>query len=433
LSAQRLIAKEQKATQTESEVEGKVFDEVLKQFHAAADRLDLNPRVRETVSKCKRELIVHFPVRLDNGIVKVFTGYRVQHNLTRGPAKGGIRYHPDVNLDDMRAMAMLMTWKCALVNIPFGGAKGGVAVNPKALSLRELEGLTRRYATEVSLLIGPDRDIPAPDIGTDSRVMAWIMDTVSMHAGFSVPGAVTGKPLSIGGTLGRDGATGYGVTLIAKEALAHVGMPVKGATVVVQGFGNVGYQTAKLLKEAGCKVIGVGDKDGGVYCEEGLNIKTLKEHCDINSTVAGYPRGDAISNKELLELKCDVLIPAAIQDQITRRNASKVNAKIVVEGANAPTTSDADEILNDKGIFVVPDILANAGGVVVSYFEWVQDIQQLYWDKVEVDKRLEKLMERSFAEVLHMANKNKCTLRTAALMLAVKRVAVAMEDRGLYP
>ena len=410
-----------------------VYDMAVRQFLSIADRLGIDEGTRRILSQPKRELTVHFPVKMDNGEVQVFTGYRVQHNLYRGPGKGGIRYHPDVSLDEVKALAMWMTWKCALAGIPYGGAKGGVTCQPKDMSDGELERMTRRYATEISIIIGPDRDIPAPDVNTDGRIMAWIMDTVSMHQGFSVPGVVTGKPLSIGGTLGRVDATGRGVMIAAREAASRIGLSLEGARLAVQGYGNAGYHAARLLIETGCRLVAAADSTGGVYSEAGLDPDALKSYKDANRSVAGYGGADIISSEQLLEVPCDILIPAALEGQITEENAGRVKARLIVEAANGPTTPDADAILLDKGVIVVPDILANAGGVVVSYFEWVQDMQQYFWDLDEVNSKMESIMVRTFEEVAEIATKERVVMREAAMLLAVRRVVEAGHARGIYP
>ncbi|MCZ6536259.1 MAG: Glu/Leu/Phe/Val dehydrogenase [Chloroflexi bacterium] len=403
------------------------------QFNAAADKLGLNDGLRDVLGSCKREFTVNFPVKMDSGDIQVFTGHRVHHNVTRGPAKGGIRYHPNVTLDEVKALAMWMTWKCAVTNIPFGGGKGGVTCNPKSMSQGELERLTRRYATEISPLIGTVSDIPAPDVNTNGQTMAWIMDTISMHRGYTEPGIVTGKPISIGGTLGRTEATGRGVMLTAQEAAKHLGLSFEGARVVVQGYGNVGYWGAYLLQQLGCKVIAASDTRGAIYAEQGLDTEELLAHKTDSGSVAGFPGSDSITDAELLELPCEILVPAALEQQITGENAPKINTKIIVEGANGPTTPEADAIFYDRDIMVVPDILANAGGVVVSYFEWVQDIQRLFWEKDDVNERLESVMTRSFDQVLAASQEHKTDLRTAALLVAVERVADAVKIRGIYP
>jgi len=403
------------------------------QFNSVSDRLGLDEGMRQLLSMPKREITANFPVRMDDGSTQVFTGYRVQHNLARGPAKGGIRYHPTVTLDDMRALAMLMTWKTAVADIPYGGAKGGVIVDPKALTDRELENLTRRYATEISILIGLEGDIPAPDMGTDGRIMAWIMDTVSMHRGYSVPGVVTGKPISVGGTAGRMEATGRGLLYIVQEATAYRGLSGDGLTVAIQGFGNVGAVAARLLHRASYKVVAVTDVSGGVYNNRGLDPDALLHHKRPAGQLLGAPFGDRMTNEELLALPVDILIPAAVGGQIIARNASNIRAKIIVEGANGPTSPEADAILEDNGIFVVPDILANAGGVIVSYFEWVQDLQSFFWEEDEVNERLHRVITRAFREVVHMAERDRCSLRQSALLLGISRVVEAIGIRGIYP
>ncbi len=404
------------------------------QFDAVAERLHLSPSVAEVLRQPKRELVVNFPVKMDDGSVHVFTGYRVQHDQARGPCKGGIRYHPSVGLDEVRALAMWMTWKCAVVNLPFGGAKGGVAVDPRALTPNELENLTRRYAAEISIIIGPERDIPAPDMGTDMRIMAWIMDTYSMNAGHSVPGVVTGKPLSIGGSQGRVEATGRGLLYISQEAVRSLGRTLEGSSVAVQGFGNVGSVTAKLMAQAGARVVAVSDVDGGVYRASGFTADELiaakSSGLPLSQAVAG---ADRITNAELLELPVDLLIPAAMEGQITTRNANKIRAGLIVEGANGPTTPEADAILASNGVPVVPDILANAGGVVVSYFEWVQDLQSFFWEEDEVNVKLHRIMTRAFAEVRALQERERVTMRDAANMLGVGRVAEAFLTRGVFP
>jgi glutamate dehydrogenase (NAD(P)+) len=378
-------------------------------------------------------LTVNFPVKMDDGSVRVFTGYRVHHSTVLGPTKGGIRYHPGVTLNAIRALAMWMTWKCSVVGLPYGGAKGGVVVDPRALSRVELEHLTRRYATEISILMSPEGDIPAPDLGTDSQTMAWIMDTYSMHAGHSTPSVVTGKPLSIGGSFGRAEAPGRGVWLIAREACRHVDIPLDGARVAVQGFGAVGTTVSNLLHDHGCAIVAISDTRGGIYNSEGLDPRAVRGYRADHGTVVGFPGADRISNAELLGLACDILVPSAVELQITAENAAAVRAKILVEAANGPVTPDADDILADAGVFVVPDILANSGGVIVSYFEWVQGLQQFFWTEEEVRHNLERIMRRSFAQVLQTATEKRTTMRTAALLRAVERVADALLTRGIYP
>ncbi len=403
------------------------------QFDAAAEILGLDPGTREILRDVQREFTCTFPVEKDDGSVEIFTGYRVQHNITRGPAKGGLRYHPDISLEEVKALAMWMTWKCAVVNIPFGGAKGGVIVDPKRLSKRELEKLTRRFATEISVLVGPDRDIPAPDLNTDGQVMAWIMDTISMHLGYSVPAAVTGKPVEVGGSLGRLEATGRGVMICTLAALEHLGMKPHQARVAVQGFGNVGSISAKLVQEQGCRIVAVADEFGGIYNPEGLSVKKLLDYRASQGSLKGFPDAVEIGRAGPLTADCDVLIPAAVGNQLTSRNAGDVTAKLIVEGANGPTTPEADRIFERRGIFVVPDILANAGGVTVSYFEWVQDLQAFFWSEHEVNEKLRAIMQHAFGEVLAVSLERKLPMRMAAYVQAVSRVASATRDRGLYP
>jgi glutamate dehydrogenase (NAD(P)+) len=412
---------------------GSAWDSALKQLDEAARTMNLDAGVHEVLRHPRRALEVSIPVRRDDGSIDVFTGYRVHHSTSRGPSKGGIRYHPAVTLDEVKALAMWMTWKCAVVGIPYGGAKGGVVVDPSKLSFRELERLTRRYASEILPLIGPERDIPAPDLGTNEQVMAWIMDTYSTREGFSVPGVVTGKPLAIGGSAGRQQATSRGVMYITLATLKHLGMSVEDARVVVQGFGNVGGGTVDFLHQQGCLIVGVSDEKGGVYNPAGLSPTGLRAHEKEAGTVAGYEGGETVTNPELLELECDVLIPAAIEGQITEANADRINPGVIVEAANGPTTPEADEILVDRGIPLVPDILANAGGVTVSYFEWVQDLQAYYWQEDEVNDRLRMIMEKSYVDVLALAEDRKVPMRTAATVLGVGRVAEAHQTRGLYP
>ncbi len=409
------------------------WNSALSQLEQAAKFLNLDPGVHETLANPKRILIVSVPTRMDDGTTKVHTGYRVHHSTSRGPTKGGIRYHPNVTLDEMKALAMWMTWKCAVVNIPYGGAKGGVVVDPATLSRNELERMTRRYASEIAPLIGPAMDIPAPDVGTDEQIMAWIMDTFSMRAGYSVPGVVTGKPITLGGSLGRGSATSRGVMYVTVATLKHQGMPVDEARVVVQGFGKVGGPVVQLLHEQGCRVIAVGDATGAVYNPRGLSPRGLATHQAATGTVAGYEGGEPMGSDELLEVECDVLIPAALENVLTERNADRIRARIVVEAANGPTTPEADQIFEDREILVVPDILANAGGVTVSYFEWVQDLQAYFWTEDEVNARLRRIMESSYVDCLDLAEDQKVSMRMAATMLGVQRVAEAHLTRGLYP
>ena len=413
---------------------GPVYSMAVQQLTKVAERMDLDPGTYDRLVEPKRSLTVNFPVKMDDGRVRVFTGHRVQHNVSRGPAKGGLRYHPDVTLDEVKALAMWMTWKCAVTNIPFGGGKGGVTCDPKQMSERELEGLTRRYATEISLLIGPDTDIPAPDVNTDGRIMAWIADTISMHRGFTTLGVVTGKPTQVGGTEGRVEATGRGVMISAREAAQRLGMPLEGARVAIQGYGNVGYHAGKLMQEElGCKIVAVSNSDGGVYSERGIDAEQLYRHNAEHGTFEGFPGTDTVGSDEVLVVPCDILLPSALEAVITEENAGRVQARIVAEGANGPTTPEADRILSDNGVLVVPDILANAGGVVVSYFEWVQDLQHFFWEIGQVRERMESIMVRSFEHVYRTAEEEQVEMREAALMLAVGRVAEAMAIRGIYP
>ena len=403
------------------------------QFDSAADQLDLDPGLRKVLRVPQRELTVNFPVTMDDGHVEVFTGYRIQHNVSRGPAKGGIRYHQDVTRDEVAALAMWMTWKCAVVNIPYGGGKGGVIVDPKKLSMRELEGLTRRFTTEISPLIGPDRDIPAPDVNTNAQVMAWMMDTFSMHRGYTIPGVVTGKPIAIGGSLGRNEATARGAVFTLQQASRVLGLPLPGARVVIQGYGNAGSVAADLLAAEGALIIAVSDSSGGIYNPAGLDPARVGAWKREHATVVGFPGADAVSNTEILELDCDILVPAALENQITEQNAPRITAKIVAEAANGPTTPEADQILFDRGVFVIPDILCNAGGVTVSYFEWVQDMQSFFWTEQRINESLHEIMDRAFESVHSMSKLHGVHMRTAAYMVGVARVAEATTLRGLYP
>ncbi|HEV3231465.1 MAG TPA: Glu/Leu/Phe/Val dehydrogenase [Candidatus Dormibacteraeota bacterium] len=403
------------------------------QFDEAAELMGLDPAMREVLRVPKRELAVNFPVTFDNGTVKVFSGYRVQHNITRGPAKGGLRYHPGVTLDEVRALAMWMSWKTALMGIPFGGAKGGVIVDPGRLSLREQENLTRRFATEISILVGPHSDIPAPDVGTNAQTMAWFMDTISMHGGYSMPAVITGKPVSVGGSEGRMEATGRGVMTVTLKALERMGVAPQDATVAVQGFGNVGSVSATLLNRAGCPVVGLSDVNVALWNPDGFDLPDVHRWVGEHRTLLGYPHGTVITNRELLQSECAVLVPAALEGQITSDVAPGMRCRLVVEGANGPTTPDADAILRDRGIPLVPDILANAGGVVVSYFEWVQDLQAFFWEETDINTRLENLMRRAYDTVQGVATDHGVTLRQAAYNLAVDKVAQATTVRGIYP
>jgi glutamate dehydrogenase (NAD(P)+) len=405
----------------------------LQQYDRAADRLNLSPAVREVLRYPKREVTVHFPVQMDDGTIRMFTGYRVWHNLGRGPAKGGMRFHPQSDLEEIRALAMLMTWKCACVKIPYGGAKGGVTCDPKTLSGRELERLTRRFTTEIGDMIGPDSDIPAPDVNTNAQVMAWMMDTYSMHHGYSITGVVTGKPVSIGGSEGRQEATGRGVVYTVQEAAKAIDLDLNGARVVVQGFGNAGEAASRFISELGARVIAVSDSRGGVFNGDGLDLPLVTRHKQETGSVTGTPRTRPITNEELLELDCDILIPAALEGVITEANAPRVRARIVAEAANGPTTPEADDILRERGIMVIPDILCNAGGVTVSYFEWVQDREEFFWSIDEINARLRRVMVRSFDDVHRTAVEHDIDMRLAAYMLSVSRVAEATLTRGIYP
>ncbi|HKS70288.1 MAG TPA: Glu/Leu/Phe/Val dehydrogenase [Ktedonobacterales bacterium] len=409
------------------------FEVAVAQFDEAAQMLQLSPALRAILRKPKRELTVNFPVRMDDGSVEMFTGYRVQHNITRGPAKGGIRYDEHVSLDEVRALAMWMTWKCAVVNIPFGGAKGGVIVDPRKLSRGELERLTRRYATEIAGVIGPEADIPAPDMNTNPQVMAWIMDTFSMHHGFSIPAVVTGKPLSVGGSEGRMEATGRGVAIVTREACHTLDMPFEGARVIIQGFGNVGSVTAKILHQMGATIIGLSDIYGAVYSQQGIDVPLALRYVQEHGKLNGLPGTKPVDGHELLELPCDILIPAALEGQLTHSNAPRIQAKLIVEAANGPTTTEADTIFHERGIPVIPDILANAGGVTVSYFEWVQDLQHFFWTEHEINERLERILVHSFKATDKLRQEHDTSFRMGAYLLAVSRVADATEVRGIYP
>jgi glutamate dehydrogenase (NAD(P)+) len=406
---------------------------VLTQFEAAAERLGLDEGLRRRMLACDRSLIVSVPTMMDDGGLRVFTGYRIQHNNTLGPFKGGVRYHPDVTLDEITGLAMLMTWKCALMGLPYGGAKGGIPCDPRTMSRGELERMTRRYTSEIFLIIGPDMDILAPDLGTDEQIMAWIMDTYSMQRGVTVPGVVTGKPLLLGGSLGRKEATGRGVHYVAVEAAKLLGLTLEGARVAVQGFGNVGRTVAQQLKQEGCRVIAVTGSRGGRYQPDGLDLDRLLAHMATGARLEECPVGDHITNMELFEVPCEILVPAAVAGQITEANAHKVRARILAEGANAATTPVADAILRELGVLVIPDILANAGGVTVSYFEWVQDLQFYFWTEREINLRLREIMSEAFQRVYSAAEKHRVDLRTAALMIAVKRVMDGHRLRGTYP
>ena len=403
------------------------------QFDQAADHLKLDAGLREVLRRPKRQMVVSIPVKMDDGSVRVFEGYRVQHNIARGPAKGGIRYHPNVSLDEVKALAAWMAWKTAVVNIPFGGGKGGVVCDPRKMSQAELERMTRRYVSEILPIIGPDRDIPAPDVYTDPQTMAWVMDTYSMTVGYSCLGVVTGKPVSLGGSEGRNEATARGCLFVAQEACRVKRLHLRGATVAVQGFGNAGGIAARLFHEQGAKIIAVSDSRGGIVNPRGLDPIKAIQHKEKHGSVVALPGTSRIRNEEVLELKCDILIPAALENVITAENAGRIKAKIIAEAANGPVTPMADDILHRKGVFVVPDILANAGGVTVSYFEWVQDLQNFFWEEGEVNKKLEIIMKRAFREVHETSQKYRVNMRVAAYILAVGRVAEATLVRGLFP
>ena len=409
------------------------WETALAQLDEVAELMGLAPGVHQILRAPKRSLVVSVPFRMDDGSTRVYQGYRIHHNVTRGPAKGGIRYHPDVGLDEVKALAMWMTWKCAIVGIPFGGAKGGVSVDVRQHSRAEIERMTRRYASEILPFIGPERDIPAPDMNTNEEIMSWIMDTYSMNSGYSVPGVVTGKPVSIGGSKGRGGATSRGVMFMIFSTLKTLGVGIDEVSVAIQGYGKVGGFAAQLLHDAGCRVVAVSDVDGGLYREKGLDPEAINRHKQTAGSVVGFPGADPITNEELLEIDCDVLVPAAIEGVITVKNADKIKAKVVCEGANGPITFEADKILNDRGIFVVPDILANSGGVTVSYFEWVQDIQAYFWSEEEVNDRLRDIMEDAFAQVHGLAQEKGLSMRQAAHWIGVGRVAEAHLTRGLFP
>jgi glutamate dehydrogenase (NAD(P)+) len=411
-----------------------VLEMARHQLRSAAKFIDLDEGLLEVLARPKRAVVVNFPVVLDNGAVQVFEGYRVQHNASRGPTKGGIRYHTHVDLDETTALAMWMTWKCAVVNIPYGGAKGGVRVNTKRLSKRELEKLTRRFITEINIVVGERSDIPAPDIGTNAEVMGWIMDTISMQSGYTTPGVVTGKPIELGGSEGRVEATGRGVTVCVQEACREMGWDLDGKKVVVQGFGNVGSVAARLLMESGAKVVAVSDATGGIYNPAGLPVDELyRRYSGVDGGIRNYKDAEVVSNEGLLELDCDILVPAAISQQIHEGNADRIKARLIVEGANGPTTMEADSILSDKGVLVVPDILANAGGVITSYFEWVQDLQYHFWEENVINDKLGFVMRRAYAGVHQEMLRHKTDMRTAALIIGIQRVADATIRRGIFP
>jgi glutamate dehydrogenase (NAD(P)+) len=411
---------------------GSIFNAMLQEFDGAARILGLDPGIWKVLTHPKRQITVSCPVQMDNGEIEVFTGYRVQYNITLGPAKGGIRYHPNVTLDEVTALAAWMTWKCAVAHIPFGGGKGGIIVDPNRLSRRELEALTRRYVAEIVDAIGPEKDVPAPDVNTNDQIMAWIMDTYSMHVGHTSTAVVTGKPIEMGGSLGRREATGRGVMIVTREAAKHLGVEIKGATVAVQGFGNVGSVSADLLAKIGARIVAVTDWKGGVYNDKGLDIPKMLDYAQQHRTIEGFPGGDKLDATKLFGLDVDVLVPAALENQITMENAPSIKAKIVAEGANGPTTPDAHKHLHERGVFVIPDILANSGGVTTSYFEWVQDRHGYFWEEEEVNRRLEHKMVEAFSAVLSMALRYKTDLRTAAYIVAINRVATVTRMRGMY-
>jgi glutamate dehydrogenase (NAD(P)+) len=411
---------------------GAIFGAMLQEFDLAARILNLEPGIWKILTHPKRQIIVSCPVQMDNGEIEVFTGYRVQYNITLGPAKGGIRYHPEVSLDEVTALAAWMTWKCAVAHIPFGGGKGGVICDPTRMSRRELEALTRRYVAEIVDAIGPEKDVPAPDVNTNDQIMAWFMDTYSMHVGHTATAVVTGKPIEMGGSLGRREATGRGVMIVTREAAKHLGFNIKGATVAVQGFGNVGSVSADLLAKAGAKIVAVTDWKGGVYNKNGLDITKMLDFVKQNKTIDGFSGGDSLNHEDLFGLDVDGLVPAALENQITMENAPQIKAKIVTEGANGPTTPEAHRHLHERGIFVIPDILANSGGVTTSYFEWVQDRHGYFWPEAEVNAKLEAKMVEAFDDVLQTSLKYKVDLRTAAYIVAISRVATVTKMRGMY-
>jgi glutamate dehydrogenase (NAD(P)+) len=408
------------------------FEAMMSRFDRAAELLDLEPGLYKVLRNPEKQITVSIPVMMDNGEVEVFTGHRVLYNTSRGPAKGGIRFDMNVSIEEVKALAAWMTWKCAVVNLPFGGAKGGVVCDPLKMSVGELERLTRRYTAGIIATLGPDSDVPAPDVNTNERVMAWVMDTYSMRMGHTVTAVVTGKPIEMGGSLGRREATGRGCMIVTKEALKHLGMPIEGTTIAVQGFGNVGSVAADLLSKEGCKIVAISDRTGGYYNKNGIDVQAAIKHVRQVKSLEGFTGGDSITNEELLLADVDVLLPAALENVITSKNAGKIRAKIICEGANGPTTAGADSILDEKGVFVIPDILANAGGVTVSYFEWVQDRGGYFWTEEVVNSRLNDIMCNSFADVLKLSTQHKVNMRTAAYMLSISRVATVHRLRGIY-
>ena len=409
------------------------WKQAMEQLDRAGAKMSMEPLVLERLRHCKRILTVSVPVRMDDGTLQIFEGYRIQHNLDRGPAKGGIRYHPQVSLDEVKALSFWMTMKCAVVNLPYGGAKGGVICDPKKMSIGEIERMTRRYTSEISIIIGPDKDIPAPDVNTNAQIMAWIMDTYSMNVGYSCPGVVTGKPIEIGGSLGRNEATGRGVFYVTRELANVRGFDLRKSPVAIQGFGNVGSNAAKVFVEHGCKVVGISDVGGGLYDPAGLDVDDIMLYRAKHDTIAGYMKAEHVPVDQFVEVPCDILIPAAMENTITAENAGRVKAKYIVEGANGPTSNEADRILNARGVIVVPDILANAGGVTVSYFEWVQDIQAYFWSEKEINARLQEIIVKAFREVYDLAQKEKVDLRLAAFMVGLTRLAKAVRIRGTFP
>ena len=411
---------------------GSIFNAMLQEFDGAARLLGLDPGIWKILTHPKRQITVSCPVQMDNGEIEVFTGYRVQYNITLGPAKGGIRYHPDVTLDEVTALAAWMTWKCAVAHVPFGGGKGGIICDPTRMSRRELEALTRRYVAEIIDAIGPDKDVPAPDVNTNDQIMAWVMDTYSMHVGYTATAVVTGKPVEMGGSLGRREATGRGVTIVTREAAKHVGFDIDGATVAVQGFGNVGSVSADLLAKIGARIVAVTDWKGGVYNAAGLDITKMLDYARQHKTIDGFPGGESLDNEQLFALDVDVLVPASLENQITMENAPAIRAKVVSEGANGPTTPEAHQHLHERGVFVIPDILANAGGVTTSYFEWVQDRHGYFWGEDEVNRRLETKMCEAFRDVLDTSVRYRTDMRTAAYIVAINRVATVTRMRGMY-
>ena len=412
--------------------ESNPWHQAMEQLERAGSKMKMEELILERLRHCKRILTVSVPVRMDDGSLKVFEGYRIQHNLDRGPAKGGIRFHPQVSLDEVKALAFWMTMKCAVVNLPYGGAKGGVICDPKKMSIGEIERLTRRYTSEISIIIGPDKDIPAPDVNTNEQIMGWIMDTYSMMIGYSCSGVVTGKPIEAGGSLGRKEATGRGVFYVTRELAAVRGFDLRKAPVAIQGFGNVGSNAAKVFAEHGCKIVGVSDVGGGLYDATGLDVDDIMAYRAKHDTIAGYPRAEHVPAEKFVEVQCDILIPAAMENTITHENAPNIKAKYIIEGANGPTSNEADRILHSRGVMVVPDILANAGGVTVSYFEWVQDRMGYFWSEAMVNERLGEIMTRSFQDVLRLAKQHNVNMRTAAYMVSISRVATVHRLRGIY-